>query len=516
MPKIKTALISVYNKSGLANFAQRLSDLGIELISTGGTSAVLKEHDIPHRMVEDLTNFPERLEGRVKTLHPHIFMSILALREQEEHVRTLSEHGLQAIDMVVVNLYPFIDTINKSNVTLAETLEHIDIGGVSLLRAAAKNYKDVVTVTTPDHYEVIIKSLIENDCAVPEEKSLKFASEVYALTSTYDWYISKYLSDLTHDMEYFPEKITALFERVQVLRYGENPHQKAAFYHRHQERLPYHQLSGKELSYNNLIDTDTAITLTHGFKKPTVAIIKHTNPCGVGSDEQLVKAFDKALATDSVSAFGGIIGCNRPLDVPIAKKISQMFVEVVIATDFEPEAYKIISQKRNLRVLKINKSLRTKTQLPEIKTIYGGILIQDKDTINAHRDDFKIVTSRHPTDHEWEALLFGWKLIKYVKSNAVIFCAPDRTLGIGIGQPSRVDASKFAIIKAQNANLNLKGSVVISDAFFPFRDNIDVAHTAGANAVIQPGGSIRDDEVIAAAEEYNMAMVFTGFRHFRH
>jgi len=516
MPKIRTALISVYNKSGLENFAQRLSDLDIEIISTGGTSALLKEHNIPHRQVEDLTNFPERLEGRVKTLHPNIFMGILALREQEDHLRTLSEHGLRAIDMVVVNLYPFIDTINKSNVTLAETLEYIDIGGVSLLRAAAKNYKDVVSVTTPDRYETILKTLTENDCAVSEELSLKLASEVFSLTSTYDWYISKYLSDLTKDMEYFPQQINALFERVQVLRYGENPHQKAALYHSPHEHLPYHQLSGKELSFNNLIDSDTAISLTYGYEKPTVAIIKHTNPCGVGSDEQLAKAFDKALATDPVSAFGGIIGCNRPLDVPTAEKISQMFVEVVIAADFEPEAYEIIFRKKNLRILKADNSLQTKTQLPEIKTIYGGILIQDKDTINFNRDDFKIVTSRHPTEHEWGALLFGWELIKYVKSNAVVFCAPDRTLGIGTGQPSRVDASAFAIQKAQNGKLSLKGSVVVSDAFFPFRDNIDIAHKAGARAVIQPGGSIRDDEVIAAAEEYNMAMVFTGIRHFRH
>ncbi|KPK95021.1 phosphoribosylaminoimidazolecarboxamide formyltransferase [bacterium SM23_31] len=516
MPRIKTALVSVYDKNGLANFAQRLSNLGIKLISTGGTSALLKNHNIPHHQVEDLTNFPELLEGRIKTLHPHIFMGILALREKKEHLKTLSEHGLPAIDMVVVNLYPFADTISKSDVKLTEALEQIDIGGVSLLRAAAKNYKDVVTVTAPDKYDAVIKTLVENDCTVPEELSLKFASEVFSLTSTYDWYISRYLSDLTEDTEYFPEKIDALFERVQVLRYGENPHQKAAFYHRPHEHLPYRQLSGKELSYNNLIDTDTAIAIPYEYEMPTVAIIKHANPCGVGSDEQLEKAFDKALATDPVSAFGGIIGCNRTLDVQTAEKISQMFVEVVIAPDFEPEAYKIISRKKNLRILKADKSLQTGIQLPEIKTISGGILIQDKDTINFSRNDFKVVTSKHPAELEWEALLFGWRLIKYVKSNAIVFCAPGRTLGIGAGQPSRIDASAFAIQKAQNGNLNLKGSVVVSDAFFPFRDNIDIAHKAGARAVIQPGGSIRDDEVIAAAEEHNMAMVFTGVRHFRH
>ena len=516
MPKIKTALISVYNKSGIANFSRRLSELGIDIISTGGTSALLKKEGVSHRQVEDITGFPARLEGRVKTLHPNIFMGILALRDQESHLKTLSELGLAGIDMVVVNLYPFVETINKKGITTSEVLEQIDIGGVSLLRAAAKNYRNVVSVSSPDEYESILGTLYENDTTIPEDVSLKSATEVFATTSAYDWYISRYLSELSNDKEYFPDHIYAHFEKVQELRYGENPHQKAAIYHRPSEKLPYNQLSGKELSYNNLIDIDSAIMLPQEYDQPAVAIIKHTNPCGVGVDDELSKAFEKALSTDSESAFGGIIGVNCTLDVPTAEKISQMFVEVVLAPEFEPAAFEILSEKKNLRILKIGKSLHLKSQLPEIKTVNGGLLVQDKDALKPQPDDYKIVTSRKPSKNEFDALIFGWKLIKYVKSNAVIYCNADKTLGIGTGQPSRVGASEIAITKAQKEKLDLKGSAVISDAFFPFRDGIDVAYKAGATAVIQPGGSIRDDEVIAAAEEHNMAMIFTGIRHFRH
>jgi len=316
MPKIKTTLISVYNKNGIANFSRRLSELGIDIISTGGTSELLKKEGISHRQVEDITNFPEKLEGRVKTLHPNIFMGILALRNQESHLQTLSELGLEGIDMVVVNLYPFVDTINKEDITIPEAVGQIDIGGVSLLRAAAKNYQDVVAVTSPEEYETILGALFENENSIPEDISLKAAIEVFATTSTYDWYISRYLSDISTNKEYFPDHIYAHFEKVQELRYGENPHQKAALYHRPNEKLPYNQLSGKELSYNNLIDIDSAIMLPHEFEQPAATIIKHTNPCGLGIDNELEQAFDKALATDSVSAFGGIIGVNCKLDLP--------------------------------------------------------------------------------------------------------------------------------------------------------------------------------------------------------
>lgn len=516
MPHIKTALISVFEKNGIAHFARRLNELGIEIYSTGGTSKELQENNVPHKQVEELTGFPEKLGGRVKTLHPHIFMGILAKRNSRDHLSQLSETGLPGLDMIVVNLYPFQKTINQPDVTIDLAIEQIDIGGVSLLRAAAKNFRDVLAVISPDKYEEILKLLSENKLSISEDISMKYASDVFTHTSFYDFCIGQYISKQVGNDEIFPDNIFTMLEKVQDLRYGENPHQKAAFYRRPQEKLPYYQLSGKELSYNNLIDIDNAISLSKAYDNPTVAIIKHTNPCGVGCGENLVSAFKKALSTDPLSAFGGIIGCNRTLDKETAEEISKMFVEVVVATDFEPKAFEIISSKKNLRIIKVDSSLNTFDNLPELKTIHGGVLTQQKDNIKSNPDDFKIVTSREPGPEEWEALKFGWQMIRYVKSNAVVYCSPDKTLGIGTGQMSRVDASEIAIMKAKNAKLSLKGSVVISDAFFPFRDGIDAAAKAGATAVIQPGGSIRDDEVIAACEEYNMAMVFTGNRHFRH
>lgn len=516
MPEIKNVLISVFDKTGVVDFARGLSELGVGIISTGGTSALLSKENIDHRQVYEITKFPEVLQGRVKTLHPNIFMGLLAKRNQKSHLETLEEYELSGIDMVVVNLYPFADTVSDPDVSTENALEQIDIGGVALLRAAAKNYPDVVSLVTTDKYEQILKMLRENNTTVSEQYSLKLASEVFTLVSSYDWHIGRYLSGLIDNNEGFPEQIYCSFEKIQELRYGENPHQRAAIYHRSEENLPYEQLSGKELSFNNLIDVDAAITVSQEYEKPTVAIIKHANPCGVGTDAEPAKAFDKALQTDKVSAFGGIIGLNKSLDVATAEKISEMFVEVVVAPDFDPGVLETMTKKKNLRVLKFNDSRSQNSKLIEIKTILGGVLMQDKDVITADPENFKVVTSKKPTELEFEALLFGWKLIKYVKSNAVIFCSRDRTLGIGAGQPSRVDATELAIFKAKKANLQLTGSVVVSDAFFPFRDGIDVAHEAGATAVIQPGGSIRDEEVIAAADEHNMSMVFTGIRHFRH
>jgi len=516
MPEIRTALISVYDKSGLVPFARRLSELGVEIYSTGGTSRMLRENDIGHRQVEELTHFQEKLGGRVKTLHPHIFMGILAQRNNDSHLLELSEAGLCGIDMVVVNLYPFQETVSRTEATLEDALEHIDIGGVSLLRAAAKNFKDVLAVSSPDQYETSLKHLNENNLIVPEKIAMQYAAAVFSVTAAYDVNIGNYFSQVCDNNRHFPDHLYTVLEKVQNLRYGENPHQRAALYRRPQEKLPYRQLSGKELSYNNLIDIDNAISLSRSYEEPTVSIIKHTNPCGVGSDEKLVNAFRKALATDPVSAFGGIIGCNRLLDMETAEEISKMFVEVVVAPDFEPEAYEKISQKKNLRIIRIDASMNTVMDMPEFKTIQGGMLVQRRDTVISDPGNFRAVTSRKPTQSEMDALMFGWKLIRYVKSNAVIYCTTDQTLGIGTGQMSRVDASEIAVYKAQKSHLSLKGSVVISDAFFPFRDGIDAAAKAGATAVIQPGGSIRDDEVIAACEEHNMAMVFTGFRHFRH
>ncbi len=517
MPKINSALISVYNKTGVVKFAQRLSDLGISITSTGGTAALLKEKEISCSLVEDITQSPEYLDGRVKTLHPYIFMSILARRNKDDHIKTLEKHNLPGIDLVVVNLYPFIESISMKDISKIEVLEQIDIGGVSLLRAAAKNPEHVIAVTSPDDYDSIVKTLSENNNFISEKLSLRLASDVFSLTSSYDWFISRYLSELSNNEDnLFPENMYELYKKATVLRYGENPHQKAAFYQRPLEQLPYKQLSGKQLSFNNLVDIDTALSLSHEYETPSAAIIKHANPCGVGSDKKLVAAFEKALSTDSVSAFGGVIGLNRPLDVPTADKISQMFVEVLIAPDFEPDAFEIVSQKKNLRILKSVPDFYPDIKQFEMKTIHGGVLIQDKDIENSRKNDFKVVTSREPTGPEWEALVYGWILVKYVKSNCIIYCATDRTLGIGIGQPSRIDAAEIAAHKAQKENLDLKGSAVISDAFFPFRDGVDAAHKTGATAIIQPGGSIHDDEVIAAAEEHNISMVFTGIRHFRH
>jgi phosphoribosylaminoimidazolecarboxamide formyltransferase/IMP cyclohydrolase len=516
MPKIKCALISVYDKTGIVDFARQLVEWGVTIISTGGTAVLLKNSNVPHRLVEDVTQFPELLDGRVKTLHPHIFMGILSLREKENHRNILAKYGLTGIDMVVVNLYPFVEASSNPQSTIDTVLENIDIGGVALLRAAAKNFKNVVSVSSPTSYDRLITTLSEKECSISEEESLQFALEAFSLTSAYDWYISNYLCHQISEDFGFSKTIHMILERVEGLRYGENPHQKAALYSRPLEHLPYCQLSGKELSYNNLADIDSALALSYEYEKPAAVIIKHTNPCGVAYDAELVKAFEKALATDSVSAFGGIIGLNRPLDVLTAQKISQMFVEAVVAPDYVQQALEILSAKKNLRILKVDGTFHLNRQFFEFKTIYGGVLLQDRDISPENPASFRVVTKRKPTEAEWEAMLFGWKMIKYVKSNAVVYCAPDRTLGIGMGQPSRIDSSEIAVMKAQKANINLKGSVVISDAFFPFRDGIDAAYEAGATAIIQPGGSIRDDEVIAAAEESSMAMVFTGYRHFRH
>ncbi|MFC1564073.1 bifunctional phosphoribosylaminoimidazolecarboxamide formyltransferase/IMP cyclohydrolase [candidate division KSB1 bacterium] len=515
MPNIKTVLISVYDKTGLVEFAQQLSGLGINIISTGGTSKVLKENNIDHLQVEDITKFPEVMGGRVKTLHPNVFMGILARRDSDDHAGTLKEYDLSGIDMVVVNLYPFLETINKPGVTIEEAIEQIDIGGVALLRAAGKNYRDVVAVTSPEKYYKIIERLTADNNEISVEESLKYSADVFNITASYDSCIADYLRTQADPDEMFTEKYSLNLERVQLLRYGENPHQEAAYYKKARVDLPYEQLHGKELSYNNLIDIDSAIAMPKTFDEPAVAIIKHTNPCGVALGENLEEAFDRALSTDPISAFGGIIGCNRALDPATAEKISKMFVEVVVAPEFEEEAFNILTKKKNLRLIKL-KDIKSDSDNFELKTVRGGILVQERDTKLPDRSQYKVVTSRTPDEEEWKALLFGWNVIKYVKSNAILFCNANQTVGIGTGQMSRVDSSEIAIMKAKKSGLELKGSVIISDAFFPFRDGIDVAAAEGVTAVIQPGGSIRDEEVIAAAEEHKMAMVFTGTRHFRH
>ncbi|MCP4723744.1 MAG: bifunctional phosphoribosylaminoimidazolecarboxamide formyltransferase/IMP cyclohydrolase [bacterium] len=516
MPKIKTALISVYDKTGIVEFARKLTELGVDIISTGGTSRTLKENNIEHIQVEDITKFPEVMGGRVKTLHPNVFMGILAKRDSDDHTGTLKEYDLSCIDMVIVNLYPFLETINKPGVTIDKAIEQIDIGGVALLRAAGKNYKDVIAVTNPDKYNSILEELQADDCEISIGNSLKAAADVFNVTSAYDTYIAEYLRAQAYENEDLPEDYYVQMERVQLLRYGENPHQKAAYYKRPGVDLPYEQLHGKELSYNNLIDIDSAIVLPNTFDEPAVAIIKHTNPCGVGLGGDLTTAYDHALATDPVSAFGGIIGCNRTLDISTAEKISKMFVEVVVAPDFAEEAFELLTKKKNLRLIKLKDSSQDSADLYEMKSVRGGFLMQERDIKIPDRNEYKVVTSRQPSEEEWKAMLFGWNVIKYVKSNAILYCNDFQTVGIGTGQMSRVDSAEIAVMKAGKAGLELKGTSMISDAFFPFRDGIDAAAKEGITSVIQPGGSIRDEEVIAAAEEHKIAMVFTGTRHFRH
>ncbi len=516
MPEIKTALISVYDKTGLVEFAGKLTELGVKIISTGGTSKKLKDNNIEHIQVEDITKFPEVMGGRVKTLHPNVFMGILARRDSDDHAGTLKEYELSGIDLVVVNLYPFLDTINKPGITLDEAVEQIDIGGVALLRAAGKNYKDVAAITSPGDYDGFIEELQGNNCSISVERSMKLSADVFSLTSSYDSYIAEYMRTQAEYGTELPVRFNLEFERVQQLRYGENPHQKAAYYKKSGVDLPYEQLHGKELSYNNLIDIDSAIVLPGTFEEPAVAIIKHTNPCGVALGENLVTAYERALSTDPVSAFGGIIGCNRKLDMATAEKISKMFVEVVVAPDFEEDAFELLAKKKNLRLIKL-KDKGTGTHDPYVmRSVVGGFLLQDLDIKLPNRDEYKVVTTRQPEEEEWKAMLFGWNVIKYVKSNAILYCNDKQTIGIGTGQMSRVDSAEIAVMKAGKAGLDLKGTSMISDAFFPFRDGIDAAAENGITSVIQPGGSIRDEEVIQAAEEHKIAMVFTGTRHFRH
>jgi len=515
--KIKRALFSVYDKSGIVDFAKALHELGVQLISTGGTHKLLREQGIPVTKVSDITDFPEILGGRVKTLHPRIHGGILA-RRTKEHLLELKEHGIQPIDMVVVNLYPFEKTIADPNVTLDTAVENIDIGGPTMIRAAAKNFRDVVVVTDPQYYDMIIDELKTNQGTISFKLRHTCARQAFLRTAYYDSSIYQYLLSLQTNGG-MPEYKSLHLKKIQELRYGENPHQKAAFYAAADVEasgvVAAKQLHGKELSYNNIQDMNGAIGLVLEYEKPAVAIIKHSNPCGAAVAENVETAYDLALSTDPVSAFGGIVAMNRQVTRGVAEKIIKRFTEVVVAPDFSPEAVETLQQKKNIRLIHWPSS-----QLPasglEIKAVEGGILMQELDLAPEEEQDWKVVTKRQPTEEEWNAMKFGWKVGKWVKSNAVVYVNDRQTLGIGAGQMSRVDASKLAVTKAGEAGLSLAGSVVISDAFFPFRDGVDAAAGAGAVAVIQPGGSVRDEEVINAADEHNMAMVFTGRRHFRH
>jgi len=517
MTKIQRALISVSDKMGLVPFAQILAKAGIEILSTGGTARTLREAGLTVKDVSEHTGFPEMLDGRVKTLHPKVHGGLLFIRGNEAHEAAVRAHGITPIDLVVVNLYPFEQTVAKPNVSLHDAIENIDIGGPSMLRSAAKNHDSVTVVVDPlDYAEVADQIQADGDTTL--ELRRKLAAKVFARTAAYDGAIAAHLQKAFNVVEAsrLPAALNIFAPLAQPLRYGENPHQAAALYGGFNEF--FRQLHGKELSYNNILDLTAAANLIAEFSDdpPTLAILKHTNPCGIGQSANLREAWDKAFATDKQAPFGGIIAVNRPLDGECAKVIAEIFSEVIVAPDFSSEALAILQKKKNLRLLKVLKSPLAARSLDVRSVGANSFLLQERDLKTATRADLKVVTHRQPTDDEWRAMLFGWRVVKHVKSNAIVYGATDRTLGIGAGQMSRVDASRIAVWKAGEAKLSLKGSVVCSDAFFPFPDGLIAAAEAGATAAIQPGGSVRDAEVIAAADERNMAMAFTGTRHFRH
>lgn len=508
--KIKRALISVSDKTGIVEFAKELAGLGIEIYSTGGTMRTISDAGVPVKSISELTGFPEIMDGRVKTLHPKIHAGLLAVLDNEEHVNQMKEHGLESIDLLVVNLYPFESALEKK-LPHEDMVENIDIGGPGMLRAAAKNYLWTAPVIDPSRYEEILE-MLRKDGTINPEYRLKLAADVFTHTAYYDTLISNYLQKLTEDKE--PVKFSIAMKKIQDLRYGENPHQEAALYGEFSDI--FKQVHGKELSYNNIIDIDSAAKLILEFEETTVAIIKHTNPCGVGTADTLTEAWDKAFATDTVSPFGGIITVNRPVDKEFAEKVHSIFTELIIAPEFSDEALEVLKKKRDRRLIAADYDKLREHLDYDLKSVTGGFLRQQTDTKLLDEEKLRVVTKRQPSDEEMKALMFGWKVCKHVKSNSIVFTSHDRTLGIGAGQMSRVDSARIAVDKSKLMGLDLKGSVCASDAFFPFADGVEQAAEAGATAVIQPGGSIRDEEVIAAADKLGMAMVFTGMRHFKH
>jgi phosphoribosylaminoimidazolecarboxamide formyltransferase / IMP cyclohydrolase len=521
---IERALISVYDKTGVAEFARELSSLGIEIVSTGGTAKLLRDAGIPVRDVAELTGWPEMLGGRVKTLHPKVHGGILFQRGKAEDRRQTAEHSIVPIDLVVVNLYPFSATAAKPGVTPEELIENIDIGGPAMVRSAAKNFQSVGVITDPQDYPAIAEELrARRELSLATRLAL--ARKAYARTARYDGEIATELERLAANgsvalgpLAQLPERIHVSLERRQSMRYGENPHQAAALY------VPAgrpaaglagaKQLQGKELSYNNLVDLDAAWALVTEFKRPAVAIIKHNNPCGAAEQDSLRDAYLKAFACDPVSAYGGVLAFNRSIDAATAEEVAKLFVECVVAPGFEPAALEKFAAKKNLRLLEMPREAAARGL--QLKPILGGMLVQEEDAHELAQAELKVATSRAPTDAEIRALLFAWKVAKHVKSNAILFAREGQAVGVGAGQMSRVDSVKIAVIKAATAKLSLEGSVVASDAFFPFADGVEEAGKAGATAVIQPGGSLRDQDVIDAANKLGMAMVFTGVRHFRH
>ncbi len=524
------ALLSVSDKTGLIEFARGLAALGVSLLSTGGTAKALADAGLKVTEVADYTGFPEMLDGRVKTLHPKIHGGLLARRDDAAHLRAIESHGIAPIDLLVVNLYPFEATVAKAGCTLEDAIENIDIGGPAMVRSAAKNWRGVGVVTDPAQYAGVLDEIQRNGVLAD---ATRFALSVAAFNciSNYDAAISDYLSSLQSDgtRSEFPAQSNGRFVKLQDLRYGENPHQQAALY---RDLFPApgslvaaKQVQGKALSYNNIADADAAWECVKSFDEPACVIIKHANPCGAAVGRDCLEAYTKAFATDPTSAFGGIIAFNRPLDATAAQAVSKQFVEVLLAPAYAPEALAVMAAKANVRVLEISlagvqrgaaKAWDQGRNLHDVKRIGSGLLIQSADNREMTAGELKIVTKQQPTPQQVADLLFAWRVAKYVKSNAIVFCANGQTLGVGAGQMSRIDSARIASIKAANAKLTLQGSVVASDAFFPFRDGVDVVAEAGAVAIIQPGGSIRDDEVIKAADEHGISMVYTGVRHFRH
>ncbi|WP_458110125.1 bifunctional phosphoribosylaminoimidazolecarboxamide formyltransferase/IMP cyclohydrolase [Bacillus zhangzhouensis] len=510
---IKRALISVSDKTNLVPFVKALTELGVEVISTGGTHKLLQENGIDVIGISEVTGFPEIMDGRLKTLHPNIHGGLLAVRENDEHMAQIEKHGIQPIDLVVVNLYPFKETISKDDVTYEEAIENIDIGGPGMLRAASKNHQDVTVIVDPRDYDSVVQQIKEGGVSL--EKKRQLAAKVFRHTAAYDALIADYLTNHVGETE--PEQFTVTFEKKQSLRYGENPHQAATFY---ENALPSKgslatatQLHGKELSYNNIKDADAALQIVREFTEPAAVAVKHMNPCGVGTGETIAEAFDRAFKADETSIFGGIVALNREVDKQTAEVLHTIFLEIVIAPSFSQEALEVLTAKKNLRLLTLDVEADLEKKEKQLTSVHGGLLVQDIDTYGLDEATISIPTKREPTEDEWKDLKLAWKVVKHVKSNAIVLAKDQMTAGIGAGQMNRVGSANIAI---EQAGEKAKGSALGSDAFFPMGDTVEAAAKAGVTAIIQPGGSIRDEESIQKADEYGIAMVFTGVRHFKH
>ena len=524
MGRIQRALISVSDKQGIVEFSRALTELGVEIVSTGGTASLLRDNKIPVKDVSEITGFPEMMDGRVKTLHPKIHGGILALRDNPEHAAKMKEHGIAPIDLIVVNLYPFEATVARG-ASFEEIVENIDIGGPALVRAAAKNHTHVGVIVDPRDYDSIVIELKEHGGSLTPETRFRLFCKAFQHTARYDGAISNYFASLDENKKPGPwgQTVNMQLGKIQDMRYGENPHQRAAFYATLGETGPAiaraKQIQGKELSFNNILDADAALGTVLEFSEIAAVAIKHNNPCGVAlSKKSLAEAFRKAKACDPVSIFGGVIAFNRPVDEETAKDLKDIFLEIIIAPSFTTEAKAVLSSAKrllNIRLLELDMS-RPQAGGYDMRRVRGGVLLQDWDTGSVDVRDCKVVTQRKPTEEEYRALDFAWRVCRHVKSNAIVFASPDQVLGVGAGQMSRVDSARIAVMRAATHGLDLSGSAVASDAFYPFRDGVDEAAKAGAKAVVQPGGSIKDEEVIAAANEHGMAMIFTGMRHFRH